>query len=288
MNACINKLFYCLFGILSLHCGSTDRTAGMKFESPDGFNLGKAVQLKLPLELDEISGVAYYPPDSSIFAINDEKGWLYKIGKGRRVKHWPFSKSADFEDLVLRDSIFYVLESTGNILRLSFGTTNNGASAIGVQQYVFDQGSGEDEFEILYWDSTRQKLILICKDCDADKKHSLSTFAFDPTTGKYETSPFKVDVTQIAKSLGEEKMKFKPSAASINPKDGMLYIISSINKVLVVADVNGKLKKAYRIDPAIFKQPEGITFAPSGGMIISNEAADVGVADILFFTYHKR
>ncbi|HRO69795.1 MAG TPA: hypothetical protein PK951_05425 [Chitinophagaceae bacterium] len=129
---------------------------------------------------------------------------------------------------------------------------------------------------------------MICKDCDADKKHSLSTFAFDPTTGKYETSPFKVDVTQIAKSLGEEKMKFKPSAASINPKDGMLYIISSINKVLVVTDVNGKLKKAYRIDPAIFKQPEGITFAPSGGMIISNEAADVGVADILFFTYHKR
>jgi len=43
----------------------------------------------------------------------------------------------------------------------------------------------------------------------------------------------------------------------------------------------------YRIDGAIFKQPEGITFTPAGGMIISNEAAGVGVADILYFPCNK-
>jgi hypothetical protein len=37
----------------------------------------------------------------------------------------------------------------------------------------------------------------------------------------------------------------------------------------------------------LFKQPEGITFTPKGDMIISNEAADRGVAEILLFKYNK-
>ena len=44
----------------------------------------------------------------------------------------------------------------------------------------------------------------------------------------------------------------------------------------------------FKIDESIFKQPEGITFTPSGGMIVSNEAADTGVADILYFAYNKK
>jgi hypothetical protein len=67
-----------------------------------------------------------------------------------------------------------------------------------------------------------------------------------------------------------------------------LYIISAINKVLVVTDVNGRFKNAVKIDEGMFKQPEGITFTPQGGMFISNEAADVGVADILYFAYNKK
>ena len=286
MNACFRNIHFALLiiSVASLHCGSAGSTKAISLESPDGYNLKKAFQVKLPLELDEISGIAYYPPDSSIFAINDEKGWLYKIKKGRQIIHWPFSKGADFEDLVRLDSIFYVLQSNGNILRLSF----NKSQTVGVQQFNFDKGTGEDEFEILYYDSTKNKLIMMCKDCETDKKHTLTTFSFDPATGQYESSPFRIDVQEIARSIGEEKMKFKPSAASINPKDGLLYIVSAINKLIVVADREGNLKKAYHIDPAIFKQPEGITFAPSGGMIISNEAADVGVADLLYFSYHKQ
>ena len=88
--------------------------------------------------------------------------------------------------------------------------------------------------------------------------------------------------------MGEDKIKFKPSAACINPKDSLLYIISAINKLIVTTDVNGKFKGVYQIDASIFKQPEGITFTPAGGMIVSNEAADVGVANILYFPYTKR
>ena len=252
MYACVRNIIGIglIVSVMSIHCRST--TQPMIIKSPPGYNMKAAIQVKLPLELDEISGVAYYPVDSSIFAINDEKGWLYKIKKNTPIRRWKFSPGADFEDVVLMDSTFYVLQSDGNIMRLSFSDRNT----VAVQQFTFDKtGQSENEFEILYYDSVKQKMILICKDCETDKKKSLTTFSFDPKTGEYSDQSFQIDVTKIAAAIGEEKVKFKPSAASINPKTGELYIISAINKLLVIADIDGHFKQSYPIDPGIFKQP---------------------------------
>ena len=283
MNGFFKNFIYLAMSVLvGANCNTG--TAKEKLTSPEGYNLKVVNQTKLPLQLDEISGVAYYADDSSVFAINDEKGWLYKIKKGQHIRRWKFSPGADFEDVVLLDSAFYVLQSNGNILRLTFSAQ----STVAVQQYHFPQGQVKNEFEILYYDAGREKFILMCKDCESDTKKTLTTFSFDPYKGVYSDSSYSIDVKEIAKSIGEEKIKFKPSAASINPENGLLYIISAINKLIVVTDVNGKFKNVYRIDKSIFKQPEGITFTPGGGMIVSNEAADVGVADILYFPYHKK
>jgi hypothetical protein len=40
---------------------------------------------------------------------------------------------------------------------------------------------------------------------------------------------------------------------------------------LVITDREGNLKNVYRLNPKIYKKPEGITFTPTGDMIISNE-----------------
>jgi len=283
MNGFFKNFIYLAMSVLvGANCNTG--TAKEKLSSPEGYNLRVVNQTKLPLQLDEISGVAYYAADSSVFAINDEKGWLYKIKKGQSIRRWKFSAGADFEDVVLLDSAFYVLQSNGNILRLTFSMQNT----VAVQQYHFPQGETKNEFEILYYDAGREKFILMCKDCESDTKKTLTTYSFDPYTGLYSDSSYTIDVKEIAKSMGEGKIKFKPSAASINPANNLLYIISAINKLIVVTDVNGKFKNVYRIDQSIFKQPEGITFTPGGGMIVSNEAADVGVADILYFPYHKK
>ena len=283
MSGIIKHLIYPALPML-VAAGCTNSTAKETVASPKGYNLRMAYQTKLPLELDEISGVAYNPGDSSVFAINDEKGWLYKLKKGQPIQRWKFSPGADFEDVVLIDSVFYVLQSNGNILRLSFASQNS----VAVQKFQFPQGATKNEFEILYYDSGREKLILMCKDCESDTKKTLTTFSFDPYTGSFSDSSYKIDTKEIARSLGEEKIKFKPSAASINPKDSLLYIISAINKLIVTTDVNGVFKGVYQIDESIFKQPEGITFTSNGGMIVSNEAADVGVADLLYFPQNKR
>ena len=252
-------------------------------ESPKGYNLNQPSVLKLPPALDEISGIVYYPKDKSVLAINDEVGWLYKIflKEDPDIQKWKYSNGADFEDLVLVDSTFYVLESNGNIIRFKFIRPDSANT----QEFVFP-APGKNEFEILYHHPQEKKLILLCKDCEIDNKNSLTAFAFDLDSLAYSSSPaFVIDIRKIENLMDEKKLKFKPSAAAIHPLTRELYIISSINKVLVVADVTGTPKKVYKINPKLYKQPEGLTFTSKGDLIISNESADIGAANILFFKY---
>jgi uncharacterized protein YjiK len=276
--------FICLFIVIILNSRCSSSANGEHvYKSPDGYNLNKPFLLKLPVELDEISGLAFYPKDTSVFAIGDEFGWLYKIPLtgGKPIRKWQFSKEGDYEDLAMVDKVFYVLQSNGNITAFTFDDHNE----ILKQQVEFP-GHG-DEFEILYYDPQLFKLTMICKDCETDKKKALTAYYFNLLNKHFDDSS-SINVTAIANMIGEKKIKFKPSAAALNPVTGELYIISSINKLLVVADRKGNPKQAYPIDAGLFKQPEGITFTPEGDMIISNEAAKSGVANLLFFKYNKK
>jgi hypothetical protein len=280
---CVLFLLLLVISFISGGCNSFQENK--TYRSPDGYDLSNPVWIKLPLELDEISGIAFYPADTCVFAINDEFGMLYKIflTHPQDIQKWKFSDGADFEDLVLLDSVFYVLKSTGDITAFNFLSHDS----LSIKENLFPAGSG-NEFEILYYDDAFQKLMMICKDCEMDKKRSLSTFTFDPWNFQFTSDSFTIDVKKIALMAGEEKMKFKPSAAGISPVTGELFIISSINKILVIADRNGDAKEVFKIDPGIFKQPEGLTFSPAGALMISNESADQGVANILVFPYNPK
>lgn len=261
------------------HCSQPNNNS---YKSPDGYNLTKPFLIKLPVELDEISGVAFYQKDSSIFAIGDEFGWLYKIPLTpyKPIRKWKFSNEGDYEDMALVDKIFYVLQSSGNIIAFTFNDSNQ---VLEQRQSFPLQGN---EFEILYFDPHMFKLTMICKDCDEDKKKGLTVFYYNLLNKSFDDSS-SINVSTIANMIGEKKIKFKPSAAALNPVTDELFIVSAINKLLVIADRKGIPKETYHIDSKLFKQPEGITFTPAGDMIISNEAADRGVANLLFFKYNK-
>src|SRR5688572_19222732 len=78
--------------------------------TPAQYDLNNPTVYSLPLALSEVSGLAYYPKDSSVFAIIDEAGIFFKIylnGTGL-IKKWTFDKARDFEDVVMKDGTFYL------------------------------------------------------------------------------------------------------------------------------------------------------------------------------------
>jgi hypothetical protein len=253
------------------------------YKSPRGYNLNKPQVIKLPAELDEVSGIAYYAKDNSIFCESDEHGNLYKVflNKKNSVNKWKFSKVRDYEDIVLHDSVFYLLNSGGDIITVKFTK-----DSISTHKYEFPQDDNV-EFESLYYEPRSDKLVLICKDCNADEQHNVSAYAFDYRSFEY-TGAYAIDGSRVVEEAGSNKSnKYKPAAAGIHPINGKLYIVSSVNKALVIASRTGVIEEVYLLNPKIFHHPEGITFNAAGGMFISNESEDPKPANILYYEYKR-
>lgn len=253
----------------------------IQYSGPPFYNLNKPYIIKLPADLEEISGIAYYAKDNTLFAESDEKGCFYKIFLNQPlIKKWKFGHRRDFEDIVLLDTTLYVLNNNGDIIAINF--LNDSMIA---HKYEFPE-NGNCEFESLYFDDSLKRLILLCKDCNGNKNASVMSYSFDPRELVYG-SAYTIDASKIVKWMGPASSPFKPSGASVNPVTGELYILSSINKMLVTADRAGNIKEMYHLNPKIFNHPEGIAFAPTGNLFISNEGLGPIPATILFYQFQK-
>ncbi len=253
------------------------------------YDLNNPSKLVLSDALSEISGISFYAKDSSVFAISDETGYLYKIHmkKGFLIEEWLFDKKRDYEDVVLLDSSFYVLESNGNIEKLNVipRSTPSGNDTILNRRSTFPGDNKlKREFESLYYDEEYKGFVMICKDCEDDNDQFTTAWLYDPISNSYTASIFKIALAPIAEKIGAEKIKFRPSAATVNPQTKDIWVISSTNGLIVVIDHKGNMKDVYTLNTGIFNKPEGITFTPWGDLLVSNEAGDkYGSATLLIF-----
>jgi len=248
------------------------------------YDLQRPYIINLHNEMNEISGLYFYAKDTSVFSINDEEGYLYKltVTNHATIQKWHFSFPADYEDISLVDSTFYVLRSNGTITSIYFIDKNK----LEATQYK-PRLKGFNEFESLYYNPLQKKLVLLCKDCAIDDQNRLTAYSFDVAKNAFDAEPlYVINIKTVADLMKKKKVKFKPSAAAIHPLTGELYIVSSVNKAIVVAGQNGEVKGVYPINVKIFKQPEGMAFTPWGDLLISNEATDVGLPNILVFKYN--
>lgn len=275
-------LFIAFVSVFFISCNN--KAQKEKFENTETYNFTHPKIINLPQSLDEISGVAYYPKDTSVFAIIDEDGLMFKVSLNRPedVKEWRFDKQRDFEDIVYLDSTFYVMVSNGDIDKITF----NG-DKMAVAKVDFPNASKKvNEFESLYYSADSNKLILLCKQCEDDKKSTLSSYYFSDSAHQfinYQT----METEQLFQKIGSKKEKIKPSAAAINPVTKELYVLCSVNKILFIQDAQGKIKEVVKLDPVLYKQPEGMAFTPTGDLIISNEVNGEGYATLLLLKNKK-
>lgn len=242
-----------------------------------GYDPAKKEVVVLGKDLLEISGM-YYLPNGKVAAINDEEGKIFLIDPDDGdFTHFRFGKKRDYEDIVLADSFYYVLESNGNIHRVPVGEKHV------EEEYEFSPKK-KIEFESLYNDTANKRLVLLSKEQRESRKGILA-YSFDPVNLVFSDTPvYAVKWKDIRDRLKNNNAEFKPSAAAIHPITRKLFVVASIGKALLIMSQDGQVESAYLLNPDQFPQPEGITFAPNGDMFISNEGVD-GKATILKFPY---
>ncbi|QNI90136.1 hypothetical protein SynROS8604_03536 [Synechococcus sp. ROS8604] len=115
------------------------------------------------------------------------------------------------------------------------------------------------------------------------KDQTRGIYAFNLQSMQMDSSPlFAIDSRDFLDSAEDT---FNPSGLAIHPQSGLLYIIGSKGeKMIVCYGLDGNFKEALKLDKNQFIQPEGITFMPSGELVISSEGKKGKDAAIMIFS----
>ncbi len=259
--------------------------------SPPGYDLASPTKFVVSEVLHEISGIVFLKgnPDS-MYAIEDEAGKLFYFHLGdNKYPYWRFGRSGDYEDVtILNGNEFVVLRSDGSLYAFPTSTDPRGKeghdSIVKIYEHILPKG----EYEGLYGDDSG-KLIALCKDCPIDdQRDEVSAYTLKHQGGGdlAIADHFLIDVPQPLRKQQKHRDKFHPSCLARHPLTHEWYIISSVNKVLVICDDKWKVKGFYSLDPILFKQPEGLAFDRAGNMYVSNEGHG-GNANVLLFPYKQ-
>ena len=269
--------------ILSTACSQNPKDFG----SPKGYNMNEPKKFVMPQSLHEISGIAFNKGNSdTIYAEQDEEGRLFFLKPGdKRAVSFKFGKHGDYEDVAVCNNYVIMLRSNGTLFTFPLGDIH-GIETNNVKE--FKDLLPEGEYEGMCADEKNKLLYVLCKHC-ADEKTSKTAkgyilqLAGDGTI--VQNSSFAFDVKDIETITGTKKVNFHPAALANNPRTNEWYIISSVNKILVITDSNWKVKEAYKLNPTLYIQPEGMTFDKEGNLYISNEGGDIHSGNVLKIKY---
>lgn len=288
----------------------TTNTTGEQFELvPDHtfpYQLAKPVEeFKLPNKLKEISGLGIDSTGKYLYAVQDEDGDLFLINTttGEVEQEGTFHKAGDYEGVEIANGRIFVVKSSGTLYEvINFKADNQ---ELIKHKFTFNKNS---DIEGLGYDPLGNRLLISCKG-KAGKGEEFEfkkgIFGLDLATMKLDEAPiYTISVEEVKTFLelnhhilekvdkliklfqpGEEFI-FGPSGLAVHPKTGDIYITSSVGKLVVVLQRDGKIKHMIKLKKKIHEQPEGIVFAQDGTLYISNEGKD-GKGKIYKFAYQE-
>ncbi|RZL18666.1 MAG: SdiA-regulated family protein [Pedobacter sp.] len=244
----------------------------------------------MPSSLLEISGIAFNNSNSdTIYSIQDEDGKLYKqrwdVKKQKNVK---FASKGDFEDLAIIDSNVIVLKSNGSLYVFSLKETIKKETK---EVKEFKNLFPKAEYESIYADKPTSSVYVLCKSCPQDKKNKQVTgyqLKYDQVNRTLDSSgTFLINLEPIPVLNSKLKANLSPSAMAKNTMTNEWYILSSANKLLVVTDLEWKIKGVHKLNSTVFNQPEGLAFDNQHNLFISNEGDEITDGNIIKFKYVK-
>ncbi|MCC8409036.1 SdiA-regulated domain-containing protein [Mucilaginibacter sp. UR6-1] len=261
-------------------------------KNPPGYDLSKPQKFVMPASLTEISGHTFYKGDAAVvYAQEDESGKVYFFKPGAKdVASTQFAGPGDYEDIAICREQVIMLRSDGVLFIFPLAQVKAGkVTSVKTINNILPKG----EYEGMYADEKTGTIYIITKNSKADKKMNITAgYKFNLLAGNNvkQAGEFSISTGEIAAISGEKKKKkkekFMPSALTRNPLTNEWYILSSINKMIVVADSNWKVKDVYPLNRSLFPQPEGIAFDRQGNLYISNEGGK-GSGTLLKYVYNR-
>jgi uncharacterized protein YjiK len=241
----------------------------------------------LPPDLEEISGICFTSDGRKLAAIQDETGYMYLIDKQSGIVEKDpifFAEKGDFEDIAVVGDVAYIVKSKGSVTIL-----NGIASGKPTIEQADTFLTKKDNIEGLCYDKKTNCLWFASKGQKEGDEMFKNVYSFDLNTKQLNPKPILVITLELLQTflkkqtlerfdalkndfLKETFLKLGPSGIAIHPKTGEIYIISSINKVLMVFNRQNELLTMVKMDKTIHRQPEGICFDTDGTLYISNEA----------------
>ena len=260
---------------------------------------------KIDAPLLEISGLTTTTYNTQLACLNDEKGQLFYIDKktGKVTPSLIFQEKGDFESIEFVKDTLWAMTSKGKL----FKVWNLEKTPFDVQIFKIESLKTAN-IEGMGYDNLNHRLLLAAKGDKADGTTVRTVWAFDlekqaPSVKKV----FDVQLTDFQaflKSKSEKKyakltkdyvdspvangFEFGPSGIAVHPLTGHLYIVSSVNKVLLVLSPKGSIVEIVKLDKTLFPQPEGLCFGADGTLFISNEAKENPSASLLVFKMEKK
>jgi len=252
----------------------------------------------LPLYLEEISGISCYKKNK-IACVQDEQAIIYIIDteKGKVTSKLDFGKDDDYEDITIVGDNAYVLRSDGAIFKVKNFKKKGEIKTIKIETSLNKLNNTEG----LVFDKSTNSLLIACKGSPSinEKEHYegfKAIYRFDFNNNRLVKKPaYLVDLsktdsikdtgtiekyfieTAIKLKLTGDGSSFHPSAIAIHPIDeSKIYIISGVEKLLIIMNKNGLIIDILKLDKRIFNQPEGICFSENGDLFISNEGENRG------------
>jgi len=232
----------------------------------------------LPKELEEISGLSYFAKNQ-LACIQDEDGifYIYDLKKNEIARKDKFGKKGDYEGVEVIADTAYVLKSNGDIF--FFRIEKQG---VGEVRKIKTDLTHQNDTEGLGFLYGSEELLIGCKGDPGTKNNDIekgrSIYRVELAEKKFKKKPkYLIDGKSYNKMLekkGLSKKKhrpFKPSGVAVHPKNGYIFIIGTVGKMLVVLNPDGEIDNLIPLDPKMFWQPEGICFSPNGDLYISSE-----------------
>jgi uncharacterized protein YjiK len=226
---------------------------------------------ELPESLVEISGLSYID-NNRLACIQDESGIIYVFNQmdGKVEREIYFGNNDDYEDIQIINDDAWVLKSNGTLYKV---TDYLKAQKPEVKNYPTAL-SGKNDTEGLAYDPVQRNLLIACKEHpyigEIIGEEGKAIYSFDPENKSSALEPFllvKMDTIKYYKG----DSTFAPSGVAIHPITGNIFILGSVGRILIILSRKGEMRAMIKLNPGIFRQPEGICFSPDGILYIASE-----------------